>query len=138
MGLKDKAGKMVLIVEDDKDINALIAYNLYKEGFSVESVYDGLQAQERVLKRHFDVVILDIMLPGLDGFSVCQAIRKRKGSHKTLVIMVSAKAEEHDKMYAYLLGADCYLTKPFSVGKLLEVVRDFNALRAREYTVEVN
>lgn len=138
MGLKDTREKVVLIVEDDKDINALIAYNLYKEGFSVESVYDGLQAQERLRKRHFDVVILDIMLPGIDGFSVCQTIRKRKGSHKTFVIMVSAKSEDHDKMYAYLLGADYYLTKPFRMGQLVDVVRDLSALRTREYTVKAS
>ncbi|MBN2830761.1 MAG: response regulator [Candidatus Omnitrophica bacterium] len=126
----------ILVVEDDKDINGLIAYNLRKNGFLVEQVFDGLEARKALVQEFFPIVILDIMLPGIDGFDICKDIKESIIGHKSYVIMISAKASEQDKLYAHILGADCYITKPFFVKDLISVIKEISALSTREYTVE--
>ncbi|MFA5311562.1 MAG: response regulator [Candidatus Omnitrophota bacterium] len=125
----------ILVVEDDKDINGLIAYNLRKNGYSVEQVFDGDEAKEKLDSEFFPIVILDIMLPGIDGFDICRDIKESITGHKSYVIMVSAKGSEQDKLYAHILGADCYIAKPFFVKDLISVIDEISALSRKNYTV---
>ncbi|MDD4981463.1 MAG: response regulator [Candidatus Omnitrophota bacterium] len=125
----------ILVVEDDKDINGLIAYNLRKNGFLVEQVFDGDEAKEKLDSEFFSIVILDIMLPGIDGFDICRDIKESITGHKSYVIMVSAKGSEQDKLYAHILGADCYIQKPFFVKDLISIVDEISVLLKKDYTV---
>jgi DNA-binding response OmpR family regulator len=131
-----KAEKKIIIVEDDRRINRLISYNLSKNGFRPESVYDGREAMDRLRGENFDIVILDIMLPGIDGFHICKSIKENPAAFKTFVVILTAKAESQDKIYGNLVGADYYLTKPFSVAKLMEVINDLIALREKDFSID--
>ena len=128
-------GKKVIIVEDDRDINDLIAYNLRNEGFDVEQVFDGLSARQRLAEEVFNIVILDIMLPGIDGFDICREIKENPRQARTFIVVVSAKCRQQDKLYAHLLGADCYLTKPFNLASLLNAVRQISENFDKEFLV---
>ena len=128
---------MVLIVEDDRDINDLIAYNLRKKGFSVEQIFDGLMAREKLENNFFPIVILDIMLPGIDGFDICRDIKSSISGGRSYVVMISAKGSEQDKLYAHILGADCYLTKPFRVGSLISVLEEIKGFIDKEFSVKL-
>lgn len=126
----------IIIVEDDKDISTLIAYNLRKEGFLVEQVFDGYAASKILKEEHFDIAIVDIMLPGINGFEICREIKGAgNSSSRTFVIVVSAKISPQDKLYAHIMGADCYFTKPFSVAILLDTVKEIKAMQDREFIV---
>ncbi len=129
--------RKILIIEDDRDVNELISYNLKKEGFIVQSIYDGLAAQEKVTQEVFDIVVLDIMLPGIDGFRICKAIKENPAAFKTFVVMLTAKADPEDKIYGNLVGADYYLTKPFSVSYLIEIITELITMRYKEFLVTV-
>ncbi len=131
-----KDSNKIIIIEDDRDINELIAYNLRKEGFSVEQLYDGLKAREKLNSGHFGVVILDIMLPGIDGFDICKEFNDNKDYSKTFFIIVSAKSNAQDKLYAHILGADFYFTKPFNVSELINTVKEINSMQDREFVVK--
>jgi DNA-binding response OmpR family regulator len=126
----------ILVVEDDKDINQLIAYNLQKKGFTVEQAFDGQAAREKLDGRFFPIVILDIMLPGIDGFDICRQIKSDEKKCKSYVIIISAKSSAQDKLYAHILGADCYITKPFSIETLVGVSEELRGLVEKEFTVE--
>ena len=127
----------IIIVEDDNDINTLIAYNLRKAGFLVEQVFDGYQAAEKLKNEHFNIAIVDIMLPGLNGFDICREIKSGdSSSFGTFVIVISAKASPQDKLYAHIMGADCYFAKPFSVAILLDAVREIRSMQDKEYVVK--
>jgi CheY-like chemotaxis protein len=128
--------KRIMVVEDDKSINRLISYNLSKNGFTTESVYDGLEAQNRLAKEVFDIVVLDIMLPGVDGFHICKTIKENPAAFKTFVVMLTAKAESQDIIYGNLVGADYYITKPFSVSKLMEVIKELITIRDKDYFIQ--
>ncbi len=130
-----KNGKKIIVIEDDRDINELIAYNLAKEGFYTEQEFDGRQAIERLKNEQFDIVILDIMLPGVDGFHICKAIKENPAAFKTFVVMLTAKIESQDKIYGNLVGADCYITKPFSVASLVQIIKELISIRDREFLV---
>ncbi len=127
----------VLIVEDDKDINNLIAYNLGKRGLLVEQAFDGAMAREKLKNSFFPIVILDIMLPGIDGFDICRDIKNSVSGGRSYVIMISAKGSEQDKLYAHILGADCYLTKPFRVETLISVVEEISGFIEKKFTVKL-
>jgi len=127
---------IILIVEDDRDINDLIAYNLRGKGFLVEQVFDGVVAKEKLKGGFFPIVVLDIMLPGIDGFDICRDIKSSISGSRSYVVMISAKGSEQDKLYAHILGADCYLTKPFRVGSLISVVEEIRGFIEKEYTVK--
>lgn len=133
-----KKEKRIMVVEDDKSINRLISYNLSKNGFSSESVYDGFDAQNRLAKEVFDIVVLDIMLPGVDGFHICKSIKENPAAFKTFVVMLTAKAESQDKIYGNLVGADYYITKPFSVAKLMEIIKELIVIRDKDYFVKTD
>lgn len=127
----------VIIVEDDKDISMLIAYNLRKEGFLVEQVFDGYEAVKRLKGEHFDIAIVDIMLPGLNGFDICREIKSGdNSSFGTFVIVVSAKTSPQDKLYAHIMGADCYFAKPFSVAVLVGAVKEIKAMQDKEFVIK--
>ncbi len=109
----------VLSVEDDKNISKLIKYNLEKEGFTCFSAQTGEEALETLKKTKPDLVILDIMLPGMDGLEVCRRIRQEKELAGVSVIMLTAKGEEVDRIVGFELGADDYMVKPFSPRELV-------------------
>jgi DNA-binding response OmpR family regulator len=102
----------ILLVDDEQSVQKLLAYPLRKEGYEVVSALDGREALERLREHSFDLVVLDVMLPRLDGFDVCRQIRAKSA---VPIIMLTAKAEEIDKVLGLELGADDYITKPFSV-----------------------
>ena len=127
----------VIIVEDDKDINILIAYNLRKKGFLVKQVFDGYEASIILKREHFDIAIVDIMLPGINGFEICREIKGAGNSpSRTFVIVVSAKISPQDKLYAHIMGADCYFSKPFSVAVLLNAIKEVKAMQDKEFIVK--
>lgn len=125
----------VIVVEDDKDINELIAYNLRKEGFYVEQIYDGLTAREKLNSGNFGIVILDLMLPGIDGFDLCKEFKENENYSRAFFVIVSARDHAQDKLYAHILGADFYFTKPFNVGALVSTVKEIGLMQRREFTV---
>jgi DNA-binding response OmpR family regulator len=102
----------ILLVDDELSVQKLLAYPLRKEGYDVIAALDGREALERLRDDNFDLVVLDVMLPRMDGFDVCRAIRSRS---TVPIIMLTAKTEETDKVLGLELGADDYITKPFSV-----------------------
>ncbi len=106
----------VLVVEDDRNISDLIRMYLEKEGFEVSIAYDGGKAVEEFERRQPDLVLLDIMLPVLDGWGVCQRIREKS---KTPIIMLTAKSDVDDRITGLEMGADDYLVKPFEMKELM-------------------
>lgn len=122
--------KSVLIVEDEEDILKLLEINLVKNGFAVTGVNNGEKALEAINKNLFDLVLLDLMLPGIDGMEVCKQI-KNNGSTKGIpIIMLTAKGEEGDIIKGLEVGADDYITKPFSLKVLMARIK--TALRRQE------
>jgi len=113
-------GKKILIVDDEKNIVDILMYNLKKEGFSTVEAYDGDQAVELALSHKPDLILLDIMIPKQDGFSVCKKVRQ---TLNTPIIMLTAKEEELDKVLGLELGADDYITKPFSPRELMARIK---------------
>ena len=115
------ADKHILLVEDDPDIANLLELHLTDGGHRVDVVDDGDEGLERALACSYDLIILDIMLPGTDGFDICRRLRQEK-CH-TPILMVTAKTEEVDKVLGLELGADDYITKPFSIREVLARVK---------------
>jgi two-component system, OmpR family, phosphate regulon response regulator PhoB len=113
----------ILIVEDDSDIALLLAYNLEAEGYVVEIVERGDEVELRLAERAPDLVILDWMLPGVSGIEICQRLRARENTRTLPVIMVTARAEEAERVRGFSVGADDYVVKPFSVPELMARVR---------------
>ena len=109
----------ILIVEDDKNISKLIKYNLEKEGYRCMVSFDGEDAIKTLDKNPTDLIILDIMLPGIDGLEVCRRVKQDKKLSNTPIIMLTAKGEEVDKVVGFELGADDYIVKPFSPRELI-------------------
>ena len=110
----------ILVVDDEKPIADILKYYLEKEGFEVSVAYDGVEAVESAFEEEPDLIILDIMLPKLDGFTVCKKLRE----HFTMpILMLTAKEEEADKVKGLELGADDYITKPFSNRELIARVK---------------
>jgi len=104
----------ILIVEDEEDIRTLLTYNLGKEGFSVTAVESGELGLQHAIENHPDLIILDLMLPGMDGLSVCRALKNSDNTRQIPIIIASAKGEEADIITGLEMGADDYVTKPFS------------------------
>ncbi|MCR4436307.1 MAG: response regulator YycF [Clostridiales bacterium] len=112
--------KKILIVDDEKNIVDILKFNLKKEGFETMEAYDGEQAVDMALSQKPDLILLDIMLPKMDGFTVCRKIRQESS---TPILMLTAKEEEVDKVLGLELGADDYITKPFSPRELMARVK---------------
>ena len=117
------AKKEILIVEDEEDILELLSYNLVREGYQVRGVLSGEEALNEVRIKHPDLVILDLMLPGLDGMEVCRELKSNPKTQQIPVVMLTAKSEEADIVSGLELGADDYITKPFSPRVMVARVR---------------
>src|SRR5207244_13116163 len=113
-------GKVILVVEDDRDIRSLLAEFLKREGFSVEVAEDGAGADRALSRMTPDLVVLDLMLPGEDGLSICRRLRARGA---TPILMLTAKNDDIDRIVGLELGADDYLGKPFNPRELLARIR---------------
>jgi len=113
----------ILIVEDEEDILELERYNLEREGYRVSTVMSGEEALKIIKSQEFDLVILDLMLPGLDGLEVCKKIKNNPDFGETAIVMVTAKGDEADIVTGLELGADDYITKPFSPRVLLARIK---------------
>lgn len=113
----------ILVVDDEKDILELVEYNLTKNGYRVKTVTSGEEALELIKENDYDLIILDLMLPGVDGFDLCKIIKADKKKANIPIVMVTAKADEADKVAGLEIGADHYVTKPFSPRELLAIVK---------------
>lgn len=113
------AGKKILIVEDDKHISRLVKYNLEKAGFNCTVTMTGEDALEALDRESIDLIILDIMLPKMDGFETCRYIKQDKKLSGVPIIMLTAKGEEVDKVVGFEIGVDDYVVKPFSPRELI-------------------
>jgi two-component system, OmpR family, alkaline phosphatase synthesis response regulator PhoP len=113
----------ILVIDDEKDIVELISYNLEKEGYSVLKAYDGEAALTLVKLHNPDLLILDLMLPRISGIDVCKAVRNNPDTADLPIIMATAKVDEIDKIIGLEIGADDYVTKPFSIRELVARVR---------------
>ncbi len=113
----------ILVIDDEADIVELVSYNLKKEGFSVDSAYDGEIALSAIKKNKYDLIVLDLMLPGLQGMELCRIIRNDPKTSMMPIIMLTAKGEEVDKVLGLEMGADDYIAKPFSPRELVARVK---------------
>ena len=113
----------ILVVDDEKDILELIEFNLTSNGYNVTTTTSGEEALELIKKNEYDLVVLDIMLPGIDGLDICKIIKADKQKSHIPIIMVTAKTEEVDRVTGFEIGADHYVTKPFSPRELLAIVK---------------
>ena len=113
--------KRILIVEDEKNIVDILSFNLGREGYDTLEAYDGETGLKLALEENPDLILLDLMLPKMDGFDVCRAVREKNRS--TPIIMLTAREEESDKVFGLELGADDYITKPFSMRELLARIK---------------
>ncbi len=109
---------LILVVEDDANLAKLLKYNLEKAGYRCELAGSGEDAMVRMSERSFDLVLLDIMLPGMDGFEVCRKMRQHQLYREVPIVMLTAKGEEIDKVLGFELGIDDYVVKPFSPREL--------------------
>lgn len=112
--------KKVLIIEDEQSISDIVKFNLVKEGFEVDTAFNGLEGINKALEGNPDLILLDVMLPSMDGFEVCKKIRETK---TTPIVMLTAKEEEVDKVLGLELGADDYITKPFGMRELIARIK---------------
>ncbi len=110
----------ILVVEDELSLQETLAYNLKRQGYEVETTGNGLEALEIARRDHPDLILLDIMLPGMDGFEVCRVLRQEMN---TPVLMLTARDDEIDRVVGLEVGADDYLTKPFSMRELMARVK---------------
>lgn len=115
--------KKVLIVDDEEHIRELIKFNLKKEGYDTEVAINGVEALNIIREIKFDLILLDLMLPEIDGLEVCKEIRRNEETSDIPVMMITAKGEEFDKVLGLELGADDYITKPFSIRELMARVK---------------
>ena len=124
----------VLIIEDDRSLAEVLAYNLKQAGYEVLTAHDGQDGLLQAQMKSPDIVILDLMLPVIDGLDVCRRLRADATTKDVLIVMLTAKAEESDELVGFSLGADDYVAKPFSVKVLIERIK---ALRRRRAAPEV-
>jgi phosphate regulon transcriptional regulator PhoB len=113
----------ILIVEDERDIAELVKYHLEQAGLSARIVGDGKQALDLIAREHPDLIILDLMLPGMDGLEVCKRLRSNQLTQQIPIVMLTARATEVDRIVGLELGADDYIPKPFSARELVARVK---------------
>jgi two-component system, OmpR family, alkaline phosphatase synthesis response regulator PhoP len=113
----------ILVIDDEKDLIELVRYNLEKEGFVVRSAQDGESGLSAAKKELPDLILVDLMLPGIDGLDVCRSLRSDSRTARIPVIMLTAKSAESDRILGLELGADDYVTKPFSPRELLARIK---------------
>ena len=117
------AALQILVIDDEADLVELVLYNLKKEGFNIDSASDGETALSKIRKGKYDLLILDLMLPGIQGTELCRILRNDPKTAGVPIIMLTAKAEEVDKIVGLEIGADDYVTKPFSPRELVARVK---------------
>jgi len=117
------SGQKILVVEDEPDISKLVSYNLAQERFKVLTAEDGEQALQIIQREKPNLVVLDLMLPGLSGMEICKILRNRPETAKLPILMLTAKAGEADRIVGLEMGADDYLAKPFSPREMVARVR---------------
>jgi two-component system, OmpR family, alkaline phosphatase synthesis response regulator PhoP len=115
--------KKILVVDDEKHIVRLVQANLDRAGYAVVTANDGKEALEKVADENPDLVVLDVMMPYMDGFEVLQNLRRNPSTRDIPVIMLTAKAQDADVFKGWQSGVDCYLTKPFNPMELLSFVK---------------
>lgn len=115
--------KRILIIEDEKEIAELIAYSLRKEDFEVEIALDGNETLKKLKEKNYDLLVLDLMLPYVQGLEICKLVRSEPEMKNTGIIIVTAKGEEVDKIIGLEMGADDYVTKPFSPRELIARIK---------------
>ena len=120
----------VLVVDDDPSIVRLVQHSLEKEGYAVDSASNGLQALKKANNGDYSLIILDLMLPGIDGFEVCQRLKTNTQTSQVPVLMLSGKTKDADKSEASKVGADVYLTKPIRPADLVSQVNSMLAEKA--------
>lgn len=121
--LMEQEKKTILIVDDEENIVDLLAFNLEKEGYNTLKAYDGITAVEMAIKERPDLILLDVMIPKLDGISVCKKIRYYLNISTMPILIVSAKDSESDKIVGLEMGADDYITKPFQIRELMARIK---------------
>jgi len=114
-------GKKILVVDDEKSIVDILVFNLFKEGYETVEAYDGAEGLRLAMEQDPDLILLDLMLPEMDGFEVCRRLREQ--GRTVPIIMLTAREEEANKVLGLELGADDYITKPFSVRELVARVK---------------
>lgn len=124
----------VLLVEDDRGLAEVVAYNLNRSGYEVLRAHDGRDALVQARLKLPDLILLDVMLPLMDGIEVCRHLRASEETHDLLIMMLTARTEEADELVGFSVGADDYVTKPFSVAVLMQRIRAL--LRRRQEVVE--
>lgn len=127
----NKMDATILIVEDEQNINDILVFTFNKEGYKTMSAYDGVKGLEMALNEKPDLVLLDVMLPGMDGYEVCRKIREKS---QVPIIMLTAREDEVDKVLGLEMGADDYITKPYSVRELTARVKA--NLRRTAFTIK--
>jgi len=120
---KSMSTARILIIEDDTSISDIVAYNLTQAQYDVSTCADGAEGLRRAFQDQPDLIILDLMLPSIDGIEICRQLRADARSRDVLILILTAKAEEADQVIGFAVNADDYVTKPFSVKVLLERVR---------------
>jgi two-component system phosphate regulon response regulator PhoB len=130
----------ILVIDDELDLIELVRYNLEKEGFTVQSAQDGESGLARAIRELPDLIVVDLMLPGVDGLDVCRSLRFDKRTARIPIIMLTAKSEESDRILGLELGADDYVTKPFSprelVARIKAVLRRTSAPQAESEIIQ--
>ena len=121
--IEEKDKKTILVVDDEKSIMELLVFNLQKEGYNTLEAYDGVTAVEMAMNEKPDLILLDVMLPKLDGISVCKKIRYALNISNIPILMISAKDTESDKIVGLEMGADDYITKPFQIREVMARVK---------------
>lgn len=116
--------KRILIVDDEPDLLEMVQINLEMEGFECIVAYDGFRALDRVRKERPDLIILDVMLPGMNGYKVCRLLKFDEKYKQIPIIMLTAEAQRADRLLGEETGADYYMTKPFDADKLLAKVKE--------------
>ncbi|RII25501.1 MAG: DNA-binding response regulator [Geobacter sp.] len=115
--------KKILVIEDEKDLADLLVFSLEKEGFKMFCSYDGLSGLETAKQTDPDLLLLDLMLPGLMGTEICKELRKEPRTEKIPILMLTARGEEIDRVIGFEVGADDYIVKPFSMRELILRIR---------------
>lgn len=126
----------VLVVEDDRSLSEILDYNLRRNGYDVLRSYDGGDGLQQARLHLPDIILLDVMLPVIDGLEVCRRLRSQPNTAGAIIIMLTAKAEEVDQLVGFSAGADDYVVKPFSVKVLLERLKAVSRRRSEAETQE--
>ena len=121
--LVEKDKKTILVVDDEQSIMELLVFNLQKEGYNTLEAYDGITAVEMAINEKPDLILLDVMIPKLDGISVCKKIRYALNISNIPILMISAKDTESDKIVGLEMGADDYITKPFQIREVMARIK---------------